>query len=75
MCLRDQIFRVLLGHFISAWSCAQMTVGSNVFGSFGAFCYKFCGQVTTGANVWRVLVYHIINFVQKLLGKQLLYFY
>ena len=40
-----------------------------------AFCYsKFCEQVTTGANVWRFLVYHIC-VVQKLLRKQLLYFF
>ena len=26
-----------------------MTAGSNVLGSFSAFCYKFCEQVITGA--------------------------
>ena len=52
-----------------------MTAGSNVLDSFSAFCYKFCEQVTTGANVLRFLVYHIIDFVQKLLRKQLLYFF
>ena len=41
-----------------------MTAGSNVLGSFSAFCYKFCEQVTTGANVCRFLVYHIIDFEQ-----------
>ena len=56
------------------WSCAQVTAGSNVLGSFSAFCYTFCEKVTTGANVWRFLVYHI-DFVQKLLRKQLLYFF
>ena len=50
-----------------------MTAGSNVLGSFSAFCYKFCEQVTMGANVRRFLVYHITDFVQKLLRKQLLY--
>ena len=44
-----------------------MTAGSNVLGSFSAFCYTFCEQVTTGENVSRFLVYHIIDFVQKLL--------
>jgi len=40
-----------------------------------AFCYsKFFEKVTTGANVWRFLVYHIC-VVQKLLRKQLLYFF
>ena len=48
MFLQDQIFRILLEHFIT---CAQVTAGSNVLGSFSAFCYKFCEQVTTGANV------------------------
>ena len=53
-----------------------MTAGSKVLDSFSAFCYKFCEQVTTGANVSRFLVYHIIaDFVQKLLRKQLLYFF
>ena len=52
-----------------------MTVGSNVLGSFSAFCYNFCEQVTTRANVLRFSVYHIIDFVQKLLRKQLLYFF
>ena len=70
MCLRDQIFRVLSEHFI-----AEVTAESNVLGSFSAFCCKFCEQVTTGANVWRLLVYHIIDFVQKSLRKQLLYFF
>ena len=51
------------------WSCAQVTAGSYVLGSFSAFCYKFCEQVTTGANVWR---FFIIDFVQRLLRKQLL---
>ena len=51
-----------------------MTAGSNILGSFSVFCYKFCEQVNTGANVLRFLVYHIIDFVQKLLGNQLLYF-
>ena len=37
MCLRDQIFRVLLEHYF--WSCAQVTAGSIVLGSFSAFCY------------------------------------
>ena len=50
-----------------------MTAGSNVLGSFSAFCYKFCEQVTTGENVSRFLVYHIIDFVQKLQRKQFLY--
>ena len=31
--------------------------------------------MATGANVWRFLVYHIIDFVQELLQKQLLYFF
>ena len=31
--------------------------------------------MTTAANLWRFLVYHIIDFVQKLLRKQLLYFF
>ena len=31
--------------------------------------------MTTGANVWRFLAYPIIDFVQKLLRKQLLYFF
>ena len=31
--------------------------------------------MTTGVNVWRFLVYHITDFVQKLLRKQLLYFF
>ena len=73
MCLRDIScsFRVLY-----VWSCVQVTVGSIVLGSFSAFCYKFCEQVTTGANVWIFLVYHIIDFVQKLLRKkQLLCFF
>ena len=52
-----------------------MTAGSKVLTSFSAFCYKFCEQVTTGANVRRFLAYHIIDFVQKLLQKQLLYFF
>ena len=42
---RDQIFRVLLQHFISE-SCAQVIAASNVLGSFSAFCYQFCEQVT-----------------------------
>ena len=49
-------------------------MGSNVLGSFGAFCYKFSEQLTTRANVSRFLVYYIIDFVQKLLRKQMLYF-
>ena len=49
-----------------------MTSGSNVLGSFNAFCYKFCEQLTTGANVSRFLVYHNIDFMQKLLRRQLL---
>ena len=52
------------------WSCAQVTAGSNVLGSFTAFCYKFFEQVTTGANVWRILVYFIVDFVRKWLGEQ-----
>ena len=68
-CLRFLLFKVLVvsliidffrSHSFRAlyfWSCAQMTAGSNVLGSFSAFCYKFCEQVTTGANV-RFLVYH-----------------
>ena len=32
-----------------------MTARSNVFGTFRAFCFKFCEQVITGANVWRFL--------------------
>ena len=51
MCLRDQIVRLLLEHFISDGSCAQVTVGSNVLASFSAFWYILCGQVTTAANV------------------------
>ena len=51
MCLRDQLFRVLLEHFISEVVPAQVTAGSNILGSFSAFCYKFCEKVTTGANV------------------------
>ena len=31
--------------------CAQVTAGSNTLGYFSAFCYKFCEQVATGANV------------------------
>ena len=31
-----------------------MTSGSNVLGSFSAFCYKFCEQLTTVANIWSV---------------------
>ena len=31
--------------------------------------------MTTGANVWRFLLCHIIDFVQKLLRKQLLFFF
>ena len=57
------------------WSFALVTAGSNVLGSFSAFCYKFWEHVTTGANVCRFLVYHIIDFEQKLLRKQLLYFF
>ena len=71
MCLRDQIFRVLLEGFISEVVCKWQR--DQMF--FSAFCNKFCEQVTTGANVWRFLVYHIIDFVQKLLRKQLLYFF
>ena len=41
-----------------------MTVGSNVLGSFSAFCYKFCGQMFSD-----FLVYHVIDFVH-LLRKQ-----
>ena len=57
------------------WRFALVTAGLNVLGSFSAFCYKFCEQMTTGANVCRFLVYHIIDFEQKLLRKQLLYFF
>ena len=75
MCLRDQIFRFLLEHFISEvvrkWQRDQILKVLLVH-----FFYKFCEQGTTGANVWRFLVYHIIDFVQKLLRKkQLLYFF
>ena len=31
----------------------SILVGSNVLGSFRAFCCKFCKQVTTGANLLR----------------------
>ena len=75
MCPWDQILRVLLEYFIYFWSCAEVTAGSNVLGSFSAFCDKFCEQVTTGANVWRFSVPHIIDFVQELLRKQLLYLF
>ena len=75
MCLRDQIFRVLLERFISEVVRKWYWAGSNVLGCFSAFCYKFCEKVTTAANVWRFLVYHKIDFVQKLLRKQLLYFF
>ena len=53
-----------------------MRAGSNVLRSFIAFSYiKLYEQVTAGANVLRVLVHHIIDFEQKLLRKQLLYFF
>ena len=74
MCLRDQMFRVLLEHFISE-VLPEWQRETNVLVSFNAFCYKFCEQVTTWANVWRFLVHPIIDFVQKLLRKQLLYFF
>ena len=40
-----------------------MTAGSITLGSFSAFCYKFCEQVTTGANVWRFLVHAWSEFL------------
>ena len=75
MCLRDQIFRVLLEHFISEVVHKIHLAGSNVIGSFSEFCYKFCEKVTTAANVWRFLVYYKIDFVQMLSRKQLLYLF
>ena len=38
---------MILEHFISE-VVRKVSVGSNVLGSFSAFCDKFCEQVTTG---------------------------
>ena len=73
MCLRDQLFSVLLEHVIS--EVVRKWQRDPMFKFFSIFCYEFCKHVTTGANVWRFLVHHIIDFVQKLLRKQLLYFF
>ena len=85
MCLRYQIFRVLSLRALYFWSRAQATAGSNVLGSLSAFCYTFCEQVITGANVLRIfsganvaaeaiamflLLYFIIDFERKWLQDQ-----
>ena len=85
MCLRDQIFRVLSLRALYFWSRAQVTAGLNVLGSLSAFCYTFCKQVITGANVLRIfsganvaaeaiamflLLYFIIDFERKWLQDQ-----
>ena len=56
MCLRDQIFRVLLEHFISE----VVTAGSNLCKSccgrscsisFNVFYHRFCAQTTARAMI------------------------
>ena len=65
MCLRDQIFRVLLEHFISEvvskWLREQM---------FEDFYHGFCAKVAAEAIAIFLLVHFIIDFVRKLLREQ-----
>ena len=48
--LREEIFYAFSWVFYN-YFLPHVSAGSNVLGSFSAFCYKFCEQVTTGGNV------------------------